>query len=170
MATTFSVSSGDYMRPWRNCDIKHFPEDASQTFKKGEVLIQGGAGLENKVKIASDNPTSAIVGVAAEDASGVTGQKVAVYVARGDAEFIVRTISTDAVDFSDIGTARAIEKDATNVIWVADTSDAGNDSIVIQEYRDPSTREVQTTEGDSSVWAVVRFVPGATVWGPGAGV
>lgn len=170
MATTFAVGSGDYMRPWRNCDIKHFPEAASQTFKKGEVLIQGGAGVENQVRVASDNPTAAIVGVAAEDASGTTGQKVAVYVARGDAEFIVRTISTDPVDFSDIGTARAIEKDATNVIWVTDTSDAGNDSVVIQEYRDPGTREAQTTEGDSSVWAVVRFAPGATVWGPGAGV
>lgn len=169
MATTFSVGSGDYIRPWRNCDIKHFPEDATQTFVKGDPLIIGGAGVENKVKIASDNPTAAIVGIAAEDASGVTGNKVAVYVARGDAEFLVRTISSDPVDFTDIGAARAIQADGTNSIWVVDTTDAGNDSVVIQEYRNPETREVQTAEGDSSVWAVVRFVPGATIWGPGAG-
>lgn len=169
MATTFSVSSGDYMRPLRNAVIRHFPEDASQSFKKGDPLIQGGAGVENRVKVASDNPTAAIVGVAAEDASGVTGTKIAVYLPRGDAEFIIRTISSDPVDFSDIGAARAIQADATNTIWVVDTTDASNDSVVIQEYLSPNDKNVQATEGDSSVWAVVRFVPGATVWGPGAG-
>jgi hypothetical protein len=170
MATTFVVDAGDIMRPWRNCEVKHFPEDASQTFKMGEPLIAGGAGLENKVKISADNPTAALVGVALADATGVTGAKVPVALFKGGAEFLIRTIDADAVDFSDIGTARAIQKDATNVIWVVDTADASNDSVVVLEYRNPNTKEIQTVEGDTSVWAVVRAVPGATIWGPGAGV
>lgn len=170
MATTFSVGSGDYARPWRNVEIKHFREAASQSFKKGEVVINGGAGVEDEVKVASDNPTAAILGIAAEDASGTQGTKIAVYLARPSAEFLMRTIDADAVDFSDIGTARAVQKDTTNVIWVVDTADAGNDSVVIQEYRNPTTREVQDVEGDTSVWAVVRFAPNATIWGAGDGV
>ena len=169
MATTFTVGAGDFMRPYRNCEVKHYPEDASQSFKMGEPVIIGGAGVENKIKISGDNPTAAIVGVALADASGVTGAKVPVALARADAEFLMRTIDADPVDFSDIGTARAIQKDATNVIWVVDTADASNDSVVIMEYRNPNTREIQVAEGDTSVWAVVRFNPGATIWA-GAGV
>ena len=164
MATTFAVSSKDYARPWKNVRIQHFPEGASSTFKRGEVVIKGGAGVENRVIIAADNPTSAVLGIAAADASGTTGAKVPVWLATPEAEFIIRTISTDPVDFTDIGTLRAVEKDATNVIWVVDTSDASNDSVVCLQYLDPRTKEVQTTEGDTSVWVVIKFVPAATVW------
>ena len=164
MATVFVVGSGDYARPYKNVRVQHFPEDASQTFKRGEVVIAGGAGLENKVKIAADNPTAAILGIAAADASGVTGAMVPVWLATNDAEFIIRTIDADTVDFTDIGALRAVQKDATNVIWVVDTADAGNDSVLVLQYLNPTTRNVQTVEGDTSVWAVVKFTPAATIW------
>lgn len=169
MATTFTVSAGSYCRPWKNVRVQHYPEDASQTFKRGEVLIKGGAGLENKVKIAANDPVAAIVGIAAADASGVTGAMVPVWLATDTAEFIAHTISTSAVDFTDIGTGRAIEKDGTNVIWVIDTADAGADGVVVLGYVNPITKTVQTVEGDTSALCVFRFNPGATIWA-GVGV
>ncbi len=170
MATTYTISAGDTVRPWRHCEIKHFREGASQSFVAGEPVIQGGAGVEDEIKVAADNPTAAIIGIAAEDASGTQGTKIAVYLARGAAEFLIRTLASDAVDFSDIGAARAIQKHASLALWVVDTTDAGNDAVVILEYRNPTTKEVQNVEADFAVWAVVRFQPGATVYGPGAGV
>lgn len=164
MATVFTVGSGDYARGYKNTRIQHFPEAASQTFKRGEVVIGGAAGVENRVAVAADNPTSRVLGIAAADASGVTGAQLPVWLATPEAEFIFRTISTDPVDFTDIGTLRAVEKDATNVIWVVDTSDAANDSVVVLQYLHPETKNIQTVEGDSSVFVVVKFVPAATIW------
>lgn len=167
MATTFTPSAGNIMRPYGNVRIKHFPEDASQTFKRGYPVILGGAGLENKVKVAADNPTAAIVGVAAEDASGVTGNKVAVWCADPRTKFIVTTVAADAVDFTDIGSCRALQAHATLAIWVVDTTDAGNDSVVVESYLNPVTMEVQSAEGDLEVYAVVHFDPKATIYGAG---
>lgn len=167
MATTFTPSAGNVMRPWGKCEVRHYPEDAAQTFKRGYPLILGGAGLENKVKVASDNPTAAIVGVAAEDATGVTGNMVAVYLAKPETKFIVTTVAADAVDFTDIGACRALQAHASLAIWVVDTTDAGNDSVVIESYLNPITMTRQQTEGDSEVYAIVHFDPKATVFGAG---
>ena len=165
MASLGGVSSGDYIRPFRNCTLRHFPEDATQTFVKGDPLIQGAAGVEHKVKIAGDNPTSAIVGIAAEDATGTTGNKVAVWLAEPHAEFIGRGDATDTVDFTDIGAKRPLEIDATNDIWRVETDDAGNDCVVVLQFRDPVTREVLTAEGGTDPLIVFRFVEAATVYG-----
>jgi len=171
MASLGAVSSGDFIRPYmtgpNSPRLRHFPEDASQSFLKGDVLIQGGAGLENKVKIAGDNPTSAIVGIAAEDATGVTGHKVGVWMAEPHAEFVGRGEDDDGVDFSDIGTARALLIDATNDIWRVETSDAGNDAVVVLRFLHPVTRQVIETEGSTLYDALVvfRFVEAATVYG-----
>lgn len=174
MSTTFVPSAGNIIRPWGKCEVRHYPMDASQTFKAGYPLILGGAGLENKVKVASNDPTAAIVGIAAANAAdcataaGVTtGQMVPVYLAKPEFKFIVTTIAADAVDFSDIGTARALEAHASLAIWVVDTTDAGNDSVVVEAYLDPLTMTRQITEGDSEVYAIVHFDPKATVFGAG---
>ena len=82
----------------------------------------------------------------------------------------VQTCALPILDFSDIGTGRAIERDGTNVIWVIDTADSGADGVVVLGYLNPTTRNPQTTEGDTQPWCVFRFNTGATVWGPGAGV
>ena len=93
MATTFSVGSGDYIRPYRNVTIKHFPVTISQTIKRGDAVKLAGAGLENRIKIGVVTETSGYVGIAAEDIT-TTGthnaatDKIAVWQATESAEFI----------------------------------------------------------------------------------
>lgn len=167
MATTFTPSAGNFMRPYGRSKVKHFPEAASQTFKRGYPIIMDSASTENRIKVASDNPTAAIVGVAAEDASGVTGTKIAVWLAKPELQFRVTTVASDAVDFTDRGSCRALQAHASLAIWVVDTTDAGNDSVVIEDYLNPVTNELQTAEGDFEVEAVVHFDPKATIYGAG---
>jgi hypothetical protein len=162
MATTFTVGTGDIIRPWKNVRIQHFPEDASQTFLRGAVLIAGGAGVENRCKTAADNPTAAILGIAAADASGVTGTMIPVFLATNDAEFIGRAISTATADFTDIGRLAAVKVESTK--WVVNVDDNGNDSVVVLQYLNPITRNVQATEGDTNALCVFKFVPAATIW------
>jgi hypothetical protein len=164
MASLGGVSTGDYIRPWRNCTLKHYPEAASQTFKTGAVLIRDAASTENRVKIAGDNPTSGIIGIAAEDASGTTGNKVGVWLAEPEAYFVGRGDATDGVDFTDLGVKKALEIDATYTIWRVETDDDGNDAVVVHDFRHPVTREVLTSEGDTDALVVFRFVQAATVY------
>lgn len=167
MATTYTPSAGNIMRPWGRSRIRHFPEAASQTFKRGYPVIMDSASTENRIKVSADNPTAAIVGIAAEDASGTTGNKVAVWCADPDKRFIVTTVAADAVDFTDRGSARALQAHATLAIWVVDTTDAGNDSVVVEDYLNPVTMELQTAEADLEVYAIVHFDPKATIFGAG---
>jgi hypothetical protein len=167
MATTFTPSAGNIIRPYGRSKVKHFPEAASQTFKRGYPVIMDSASTENRIAVAADNPTAAIVGIAAEDASGTTGNKVAVWLAKPEYQFIVTTVASDAVDFTDRGACRALQAHASLAIWVVDTTDAGNDSVVIEDYLNPVTMASQTAEGDSEVYAVVHFDPKATIYGAG---
>jgi hypothetical protein len=76
-------------------------------------------------------------------------------------------VASDAVDFTDRGACRALQAHASLAIWVVDTTDAGNDSVVIEDYLNPVTMASQTAEGDSEVYAVVHFDPKATIYGAG---
>lgn len=164
MATTYAVSAGDLMRPYERCRIKHFPEDASQSFKAGEVVIAGGAGVENKIKVAANDPTAAIVGVALEDATGVTGNLIPVACAEPGALFIARALAGVALDYTSIGAARAVEEHASITdLWVVDTGDAGNDSVVPRFYRSPTGAAL--AEGDFEMEVIFSFVEAATIWG-----
>lgn len=167
MATTFTPSAGNIIRPYGKCEIRHYPEDASQTFKAGYPVIIGGAGLENKCKVAATLPTAGLIGIAAADASGTTGALVPVYLAKPENKFIVTTVAADAVDFTDIGSARSLKAHASLTIWVVDTTDAGNDSVVVEGYLNPQTMQRQTAEGDLEVYAIVHFDPKATIFGAG---
>ena len=167
MATTFVPTAGDVIRPYGRCEIQHFPEAASQSFKRGYPVILDAASTENRIKVAADNPTAAVVGIAAADASGVTGAMVPVYLAKPHLRFQVRTVASDAVDFTDIGSCRALQAHASLAIWVVDTTDAGNDSVVIERYLNPNTNALQTAEGDSEVTAIVHFDPKCTIFGAG---
>lgn len=167
MATTFVPAAGDTIRPYGRCKVKHYPEDASQTFKRGYPVILGGAGLENKIKVAGNDPTAAIVGIAAADASGVTGAMCPVWLAKPEFQFVGRTIAATAVDFTAIGVAKALEAHATLAIWVVDIGDSGNDSVVIEHFINPDTQAYQTAEGDFEVNVVFHFDPKATIFGAG---
>lgn len=174
MATTFVPGNGDGMRPWGKPQLKHYPMAASQTFKRGFPLILGGAGVENRVQVASNDPTTNIVGVAAADASAcadsagvTTGQMVPVWLAKPELKFVMRTLASVAVDFTATGVAKAIEAHASLNIWVCDIGDSGNDSVVVEEFRNPNTNALQTVEGDFEVNVIVHFDPKATIFGAG---
>lgn len=167
MATTFVPSAGDIIRPYGRCKVKHYPEDATQTFKRGYPVILGGAGVENKIKVAANDPTAAIVGIAAADASGTTGAMCPVWLAKPEYQFIARTIAATAVDFTAKGVVKALEAHATLAIWVVDISDSGNDSVVIEDFYDPITNTMQTVEGDFETNVVFHFDPKATIFGAG---
>lgn len=169
---TFTVGTGDYIVPWRNVTLKRFPVHTSQTVLLGSVLQKAGAGFENRVILSTDTVTSGIVGVAVE-AITTTGthdaktDHVLVALATPEAEFAGRTVADDAVDFTDIGVRVSLEIDSTNSITRVETDDTTNETVMVMEYLDPVTRNRQATEGDISVLCIFRFLPGASVWGPG---
>ena len=135
---TLTVTSRDYIRPHRGrARLRTFPEDASQTFKKGDPLIFGNtAGNENRVKIAGADPT-AIIGFAAQDASGVTGADVSVWLAKGEAEFVGRVQDSGALDQTQIAAAGyGLVADGTNSIWRVDVSDTTNVNVHITQLID----------------------------------
>jgi hypothetical protein len=168
---TFSVGSGDYIRPYRNVRIQHFPVAVSQTIVRGAAVKLAGAGLENRIKIGVVTETSGYVGIAAESIT-TTGthnaatDKIAVWLATENAEFIGRTVSDDAVDFTDIGVRVALDIDATNNIWVVETDDVTAEVVQVLAYLDPVTKNVQATEGDISALCVFKFLPGASIYIP----
>lgn len=172
MATTFAVSTGDHLRPFRNYRLKEYPVSISQTVLAGSVMKLAGAGLENRVILSTDSTTTGIVGVAME-AITTTGtfnaatDKVLIALATEEAEFIARTVASTAVDFTAIGTRVSLEIDATYSITRADTADTTNDTIWIMDFLDPANFNTQAAEGDTSAWAVFKFIPGATIWGAG---
>ncbi len=174
MATTFVPSAGNIIRPYGKCEIQWYPMAASQTFKAGYPIILGSAGVENRATVGGDDAVAAIVGIAAANAADcansdgtTTLAKVPVWLAKPELKFIGTTIAGDAVDFTDIGSARGLEAHASLAIFVVDTSDAGHDSVVVEKYLNPSTMEMQVAEGDSEVYAVFHFDPKATIFGAG---
>lgn len=167
MATTFVPAAGDFLRPYGRCKVKHYPEAASQTFKRGYPIILDAASNENRIRVASNDPTAALVGIAAADASGTTGAMCPVWLAKPEYQFVGRTIAGTAVDFTSIGVAKALEAHASLAIWVVDTSDSGNDSVVVEHFINPDTQAYQTAEGDSEANVVFHFDPKATIFGAG---
>lgn len=161
MATTFTVGSGDYIRPYRNVRIEHFPEAASAAFKRGEPLIttSTNTGQKPRVGIAANQPTTQIVGIAAADATGVTGTMCPVWVATQNAEFIAVGKTGQAMANADLlGLGLALLKDATNVIWYVDNTDTTHDAVVPLYFKPPAI------VGDFQGYYVFRFAAAATIW------
>lgn len=161
MATTYTASAGDICRPYRNVRVRHYPEAASASFKKGEpvIAVTGGTVFgRTRIGIAANQPTTLIVGIAAADASGVTDAMCPVWLAKPDAEFQMLYKAAQASAFGDFGTGLAILKDGTNVIWYMDNTDTTHDGVVPLEMRAPYVT------GDLGAYVVVRFAYAATIW------
>jgi 4-hydroxyphenylpyruvate dioxygenase-like putative hemolysin len=155
MAITVTVGAGNTMRPYRRCDVRHFPETATQTFIVGDVLIfDNASGKEFKVKKAGTDPTN-IVGVAAEAASGVEGTMVAVYVADEKAEFKANLVDTQVLATTSIGSKFGITIDNTNKIWRVDNTKTSNTRVVIT---DVDHLAADGTWGDTNATVVFRFL------------
>lgn len=117
---TFTVSSGNYIRPVQGGKIKYFKEAPSQTFIIGDPLILGTDANEgDQVKISGSDP-AAIVGIAAEAASGVEDTMIGVWVPSPDTEFIVWVEDAEALDRDNVGDEFGIVADTTYDIWRLD--------------------------------------------------
>lgn len=101
--------------------VMMYPEAASQSFKKGELVYLVGG----KVTEVGDDPTI-ILGMAAQDASGTTDTSIAVYLANEDTIFEFNKVSNAggsgtggtaaATAVSDVGKTFNIYRDTTNNI------------------------------------------------------
>jgi hypothetical protein len=172
MATTFVVSAGDYIVPFRKVTFRRYPVHISQTVLLGSILKLAGAGFENRVILSTDATTSGIVGVAVEaiTTSGThdpNTDQVLVALATPEAEFLASTVAARAVDFTDIGVRIETQIDATNGITRLNAAGVTNETVWTMSYLDPITRTTQATEGDTNAKGVFRFIPGATIWGVG---
>jgi hypothetical protein len=137
MATTFTISAGSKIKPYRNVRKRNFPEAASQTFVRGDVLIlQTSADKGNQVKISGADPTTDrfLVGVAAEDASGVENTSLSVWLFAPDAEFSIYGNGT--LDVDDISVRYGIVRDATNKVWQLDLTETSAIVFKILELLD----------------------------------
>lgn len=120
---TISVGSGSYLRPYRNVDVRNYPEDASQTFKRGDILIfSSTSGKEDKVKQAAANPQAKLVGVAGADASGTEGTLIPVWLFADRAEFRIHYVDTQTISRADLNVSYGVARDSTNNIWRLDNT------------------------------------------------
>lgn len=172
MATTFTVGSGDIMVPWGKSRLKSYPVHVSQTIYAGAVVSLSTAdGYENRIVAAGDTTTSGIVGVAAEAITTTATHNAAtdhilVYCADPDAFFAARTVSDTAIDFTTLGTRLELELDTSNHITVVQLDGTTYETVMAIEYRNPTDRNVQATQGDTSALAIVKFLPGASIFIP----
>jgi hypothetical protein len=87
--------------------IQYYPEAASQTFKAGEAVYLV-SGKVTEFTDGVDNGSTRFLGFAAEDASGVTDQKVGVYVPDDDLVFEGNiyhgTVGSAVTAITDVGT------------------------------------------------------------------
>ena len=168
---TWTVSKGDYIRPYGKCRIKEYPVHVSQTIRKGDPVVLAGAGYENRIILWGGSATSGFVGIAAEaitttSTHDASTDHILVYCADPGAKFVGRTVADDAVDFSDIGVRVELEADATYEIYRVETDGVTTEVVEVLEYLSPDTRNVQATEGDVSALCVFTFLPGASIFIP----
>jgi hypothetical protein len=102
---TLTVSSGDFIRPHLGyVRLDHYPEAATQTFKKGAPLIRGvAAGKENQAKVSTTDAVLGFLGIAADDASGVEGTDLTIWVAEPGVEFVARVQDTGVLAYTSLG-------------------------------------------------------------------
>lgn len=155
---TIGVSSGSYLRPIRNVRTRQFKVDTSQTIRVGDILVLSTDSDEgNRVKKAGADPTTdrAIVGVAAEAiTTGATHvaatDKVLVWLATGDAEFLAHCQDTGAIDNDDISVEYGTVNDSTNNIWRVDRTETTAKVFRVLELLD--------AHGDVNGRYVVSFI------------
>lgn len=141
---TIGVSSGNYLRPYRKARTRQFAVDTSQTIRVGDILVLSTDSDEgNRVKKASADPTTdrAIVGVAAEAVTtGATfvaaTDKVLVWLATGDTEFVVHAQDTGVIDNDDISVEYGVVNDSTNNIWRLDRTETSAKVFRVLELLD----------------------------------
>ena len=114
--------------------VRHFPEAASQTFVKGDVLILATASDKgHQCKIAGADPTAGILGVAAKASTGVEGTDIDVF-STEDNTFIANIEGSVSLDNDMTGLACGLVT-TTGAVRV-DTSDTTNKNVRITQLID----------------------------------
>jgi hypothetical protein len=113
------------------------PEAASQTFRIGAPLILSVvSGHENEVKVAGNDPVVGILGVAAENATGVQGSRICYWIAEPGVEFVGRIQDAAVIAYTQKGIAYGIVFDAVNGIWRLDSTDTTNVNTIVTDLVD----------------------------------
>lgn len=131
---TFVAGAGDGPRPYRNTRIMYFLEGAAQTFKPGHVVIL----TAGKIVKGASAAVAAIVGIAAEAASGVTDRKIGVYMADENTEFQGRVQDTGALALANVGAQYGLVLDAAagRDIFRVNLADTTNKAVIVTELID----------------------------------
>lgn len=131
---TLNVTSRSYARPIRFSRLAYFPEAAGQSFKVGQLV---GIAAGQAVAGATDPTAGTLLGLAAEAATGVTGNMVGIWMADQNAEFIAHLQDTGAIAAADLGTLYGVVVDAAkgNILRV-DKSDTTNTRVVVTRLVD----------------------------------
>lgn len=142
MATNFTISSGDYIRPyrspWGSHPIKKAPEAAAQTYRFGAVLQNTSSGQVNIASTSGSTVTStAIVGVAAEPASSVEGTARIFYEANPNVEFWGRTRGA-TLQSSNLFKPYGLWRDSSKDVFLVDLENAASTSerVIVTELID----------------------------------
>jgi hypothetical protein len=131
---TLLVTAKNIARPVRFSRLAYYGEAAGQSFKLG-ALVGIAAGVVSAG--VSDPAAGTIVGLAAENATGVTGNQVGVWVADQNTEFIANVQDTGALAAADVGALYGVVVDAAkgNILRV-DKSDTTNTRVVVTRLVD----------------------------------
>lgn len=161
---TIGVSSGSWIRPYRNVRTRSFNVDTSQTIYVGSLVVLGADSDEgNRVKVAGSDPTTdrRILGIAAEAITTTStysaSNKVLVWLATQDAEFLAHCEDAAAIDNDDISTEYGMVLDATNNIWRVDRSETSAKLLRVLELKD--------VHGDVNGRLVVSFIAPERLYG-----
>lgn len=163
---TLTVSSGNYLRPYRApVKTRQWKVDTSQTIRVGDILILSTDSNEgDRVKKAGADPAAdrSIVGVAAEAiTTGSTyvaaTDKVLVWVADQDTEFLAHCEDAAAIDADDISVEYGTVNDSTNNIWRVDRSETSAKVFRVRQLID--------AHGDVNGRLVVTFIAPERLYG-----
>jgi hypothetical protein len=140
---TLTVSSGSYIRPYRLFRIRHFRVNINQVIKLGDpVVLSVTADQGDRIALAGADPAvdRGFVGFAAEamttGATVTADNKIPVWLATQDSEFLVHVANGQALDADDISLEYGIVYDATNLIWRLDKTETTAKIFRVLELKD----------------------------------
>lgn len=153
----YTPSSGSIMQPYRSpwgaFPIRHFAENNGSTFKLGQLVMQStqASTAAHRVEEMSTLST-AIVGVAAQDATGTVDTKIPVWEANPSVEF--KGVAKGTLASSNVGSAYAFAYDSTKAIYYVDlaTATVGSVRCIVTEIVSPSA------VGDSNGYVAFKFL------------
>ena len=132
--------------------VKNYPEAASQSFKKGELVYL----VSGKVTVCSADATT-ILGMALADASGTTDTEIPVAILDDNARFIANVYhATDAsavTAVTNVGVKYAYY--VSSNVGRVDIGDTSNDAIIIEELYNGDA------VGDKYGRVICRIIPAA---------